>query len=157
MPANVFELFMGQHQPLEEVIANVNDVLWNRTALNPVIKERVRIVLAEAIGCSYCQRVRIEDSSGNRFIDGDSGLSDSERQQAEVAVAFATEIVTTSGGVDDAVTMRAQESFSPAEFSDLVFAISWFIGTQHIGRCMHWDNACPVAPIRSMVEAGEAA
>jgi hypothetical protein len=28
---------------------------------------------------------------------------------------------------------------------------------QHVGRLMHWDDSCPVAPIRKMVEAGDAA
>jgi hypothetical protein len=28
---------------------------------------------------------------------------------------------------------------------------------QHVGRVMHWDQACPVEPIRRLVESGEAA
>ena len=27
---------------------------------------------------------------------------------------------------------------------------------QHVGRLMHWDDSCPVAPIRALVEAGDA-
>ena len=49
MPANAFDLFMGQHPPVGELVAHANDVLWDRSALDPVVKERMRIALAEEI------------------------------------------------------------------------------------------------------------
>ena len=35
-------------------------MLWDQGALDPVVKERMRIALAEEIGCSYCVRFRTD-------------------------------------------------------------------------------------------------
>ena len=153
MPANVFEVFMSQHPPLGDLVAHANSVLWDQAALDPVVKERMRIAAAEAIGCSYCARFRTEDSSG-ALIDQDARL---ELEQAALAERFITEVVASRGGISDELTLEMQQHFSPAEFADLVFSLGWFIGMQHVGHFMHWDNACPVAPIRALVEAGDAA
>ena len=40
MPANVFDVFMGQHPPLAGLVDHANRVLWDETALAPVVKER---------------------------------------------------------------------------------------------------------------------
>lgn len=153
MPANVFEVFMSQHLPLGDLVAHANSVLWDQAALDPVVKERMRIAAAEAIGCSYCARFRTASGSGV-VLDQDSSLA-----QGQVALAerFITEVVATRGAISDELTLEMQEHFSPAEFADLVFSLGWFIGMQHVGHFMHWDNSCPVAPIRALVEAGEAA
>jgi alkylhydroperoxidase family enzyme len=156
MPANVFNVFMSQHPPIGELVDRANAVLWDQSALNPVVKERMRIALAEAIGCSYCVRFRT-DAEGELILDGDPSLPAEERRKAELAEEYARAVVDRSGAPPDELTERLQREFSPAEFTDLVFSIGWFTGMQHVGRVMHWDNACPVAPIREMVEAGEAA
>ena len=154
MPANVFDLFMAEHEPLGKLVAHANTVLWEDSALHPVVKERMRVALAQAIGCSYCARFRT-DLAGEPILDGDAVLSDEDRTKASVAERFAVACFT--GDTTDEMTVETQEAFTPAEFTDLVFSIGWFIGMQHVGRIMHWDNACPVAPIRELVEAGEAA
>lgn len=151
MPANAFDLFMSRHAPVGRLVEHANAVLWEETALDPVVKERMRIALAEAIGCSYCARFRTE-ASGELVLDGE--LSGEDARKAELAERFAVAVV--SGNADDEMTLAAQEELSPAEFSDLVFSMGWFIGMQHVGRLMHWDQSCPVAPIRRLVEAGEA-
>lgn len=155
MPANAFDLFMAEHEPVGDLVAHANVVLWEKSALHPVIKERMRIRLAEAIGCSYCARFRT-DLAGERILgDDESAFSAEEQRKATIAEHFAVESYT--GSVTDELTAETQEAFTPAEFTDLVFSIGWFIGMQHVGRLMHWDQACPVAPIRRLVEAGEAA
>ena len=58
MPANVFDVFMGQHPPIGKLVDHANSVLWDESALSPSVKERMRIALAEEIGCSYCARFR---------------------------------------------------------------------------------------------------
>jgi len=154
MPANAFDLFMAQHAPVGALVAQVNAVLWDESALHPVVKEQMRIRLAEAIGCSYCARFRT-DLAGERILSDESALSAAEQRKATIAAHFAVESYT--GSVTDELTAETQEAFTPAEFTDLVFSIGWFIGMQHVGRLMHWDQACPVEPIRRLVEAGEAA
>jgi alkylhydroperoxidase family enzyme len=154
MPANAFDLFMAEHEPIGHLVAHTNRVLWEESALHPVVKERMRIRLAEAIGCSYCARFRT-DLEGQRIFAGDESLSAEEEQKALAAERFAVD--SYSGSATDELTVDTQELFTPAEFTDLVFSIGWFIGMQHVGRLMHWDQACPVAPIRKLVEAGEAA
>lgn len=154
MPANAFDLFMAQHPPVGALIAHANAVLWGETALNPVVKERLRIALAEVIGCSYCARFRT-DLAGQTVLEREGELSPYEQEQALIAERFA--VACYSGTADDDLTAEVQGSFTPAEFADLVFSIGWFIGMQHVGRVMHWDEACPVEPIRRLVEAGEAA
>lgn len=154
MPANAFDLFMAEHEPVGELVAHANAVLWEQSALHPVVKERLRIRLAEAIGCSYCARFRT-DLSGERILSDTPVLSAEEQHKATIAEHFAVESYT--GAVTDELTAKTQEAFSPAEFTDLVFSIGWFIGMQHVGRLMHWDQACPVEPIRKLVEAGAAA
>ena len=154
MPANAFDLFMAEHEPIGELVAHANTVLWEESALHPVVKERMRIKLAEAIGCSYCARFRT-DVAGERILDDGDSLSAEEQRKSTVAERFAVACYTSSA--TDELTVETQEAFTPAEFTDLVFSIGWFIGMQHVGRLMHWDQACPVAPIRKLVEAGEAA
>jgi alkylhydroperoxidase family enzyme len=156
MPANVFNVFMSTHEPIGRLVDHANTVLWDESALDPVIKERVRIALAEAIGCSYCARFRTEEG-GEMILDRDQGLSEDDRRRAELAEVFARAIVEREGNAPDDLSAMVQSHFTPEEFTDLVFSIGWFIGMQHVGRLMHWDESCPVAPIREMVEAGEAA
>jgi hypothetical protein len=146
MPANAFDAFMAQHPPTGDLVAHANAALWEQSAMHPLVKERMRIALADAVGCSYCLRFRT-DVSGELF--------EQDVRKAELAEQFGRAVV--AGTADDELTVRMQEHFSPAEFADLVFSMGWFIGMQHVGRLMHWDEACPVAPIRTMVEAGEAA
>jgi alkylhydroperoxidase family enzyme len=153
MPDNVFEVFMSQHQPLGGLVEHANRVLWEESALSPVVKERLRIALAEQIGCSYCARFRTD-------LDGQPILEDAERNpdddpKAELAERLG--VAVAAGEPTDDLVVAMQEEFSEAEFADLVFSIGWFIGMQHVGRMMHWDNSCPVAPIRDLVEAGKAA
>jgi alkylhydroperoxidase family enzyme len=150
MPDNAFDLFMAQHPPIGELVGQANNVLWDQSALDPVVKERMRIALAEAIGCSYCVRFRT-DLGGSPIVDGAEQLD----RKGLMAERFARAIAANEA--TDEMTVEMQEQFTPAEFADLVFSIGWFIGMQHVGRLMHWDNACPVAPIRALVEAGEAA
>lgn len=154
MPANVFEVFMEQHPPVGRLVSHASGVLWDDAALDPVIKERVRIALAEAIGCSYCARFRT-DVGGEPVLEASGALSARDQHRAARAEAFAGAVV--AGEATDDLTVEMQELFAPAEFTDLVFSMGWFIGMQHVGRLMHWDQACPVAPIRRLVEAGEAA
>jgi alkylhydroperoxidase family enzyme len=154
MPANVFEVFMGQHPPLGRLVEEANLALWQTSALSPVVKERMRIVLAEAIGCSYCARFRT-DIDGCPVLEGQEQLPSADERKAQLAERLA-EAVVAHADTDDLV-ISLQEEFTPAEFADLVFSMGWFIGMQHVGRTMHWDEACPVAPIRQLVEAGEAA
>jgi hypothetical protein len=152
MPANAFDLFMAQHPPIGELIARVNVALWERSALPLIVKERMRIDLAEAIGCSYCARFRT-DIGGHSLVD--DAVSLPEERKAEAASHYA--LACYAGTATDELSVEMQDIFSPAEFTDLVFSIGWFIGMQHVGRVMHWDDACPVAPIRALVESGEAA
>lgn len=151
MPANAFELFMSSHPPVGELVDRANAAMWDQSALNPIVKERVRIALAEAIGCSYCARFRTEADGGPLL---EATLSDAEERRAELAQRYAACVV--GGSATDELTADMQDLFSEAEFADLVFSIGWFIGMQHVGRLMHWDDSCPVAPIRKLVEAGEA-
>jgi alkylhydroperoxidase family enzyme len=151
MPGNAFELFMAGHPPVARLVDGANGVLWRESALSPVVKERMRIALANAIGCSYCARFRTD-------VDGmpvaDQPLSQDGDRKARLTERFATAVV--EGTAEDELTVSMQQEFSTAEFADLVFSIGWFIGMQHVGRLMHWDESCPVAPIRELVEAGEA-
>jgi hypothetical protein len=152
MPANAFDVFMARHAPVGTLVAHANEVLWERSALHPVAKERMRIALAEAIGCAYCARFRTE-------LDGTTVLDDATRgavaRQADVAERFA--VAVARGDFSDELTVEVQAELSPAEFTDLVFSAGWFIGMQHVGKVMHWDDNCPVAAVRALVEAGEAA
>jgi alkylhydroperoxidase family enzyme len=150
MPDNAFDIFMAEHPPVGALVGRANDVLWDQSALDPVVKERVRIALAEVIGCSYCARFRT-DRNGEQILSGDQQLDDKTESVEEFARAVA------AGGATDAMTVAIQEKLTPAEFADLVFSIGWFIGMQHVGRLMHWDDSCPVAPIRALVESGQAA
>ena len=154
MPANVFDVFMSEHPPIGALVATANTVLWDESALHPAVKERMRIRLAEAIGCSYCARFRT-DLDGTPILESGESLSPENEEKARAAERYA--VACYGGSAPDELTAETQEIFTPAEFTDLVFSIGWFIGMQHVGRVMHWDNACPVAPIRKLVEAGEAA
>ena len=116
----------------------------------------MRISLAKEIGCSYCARFRTDDA-GTLIVDRDEELSAEEQRKAALVERFAVAVVTSDGEPPDALTIEVQEHFDEAEFTDLIFSLGWFIGMQFVGRLMHWDNACPVAPIRELVEAGEAA
>jgi alkylhydroperoxidase family enzyme len=129
-------------------------VLWDESALSPVVKERMRIALAEQIGCSYCARFRT-DLDGEQILEGGESASAAEERKAQLAERFG--VAVAAGEATDELVVEMQREFSEAEFSDLVFSVGWFIGMQHVGRLMHWDNACPVAPIRELVEAGKAA
>lgn len=150
MPANAFDLFMAQHPPIGELVGQANRVLWDQSALDPVVKERLRIALAEEIGCSYCARFRTE-LGGTPVVDGTEALD----RKGLLAEAFARAVASNTA--TDELTVEVQQAFTAAEFTDLVFSIGWFIGMQHVGRLMHWDDSCPVAPIRALVETGEAA
>ena len=154
MPANVFDVFMSSHHPVSGLVARANTVLWDESALHPEVKERMRIALAEAIGCAYCARFRT-DLHGEQIVGGDGSLSADDERKVAAAERFA--VACYKGTATDDLTVETQAAFTPAEFTDLVFSVGWFIGMQHVGRLMHWDQACPVAPIRELVEAGEAA
>jgi hypothetical protein len=154
MPANVFEVFMGQHPPIGGLVDHANSVLWDESALSPFVKERMRIALAREIGCSYCARFRT-DLNGEPILETGESASGEDERKAELAERFGVSVA--SGDATDELVVEMQQDFSEAEFADLVFSIGWFIGMQHVGRLMHWDNSCPVAPIRKLVEAGRAA
>ncbi len=47
-----FETFR-QHRPLGDLIAQIDESIWERSAVSPVLKERARITSAEALGCDY--------------------------------------------------------------------------------------------------------
>jgi alkylhydroperoxidase family enzyme len=154
MPANVFEVFMGQHPPIGKLVEHANDVLWDESALSPVVKERMRIALAQKIGCSYCARFRT-DLGGEPILGESDSAAGPDQRKAELAERFG--VAVASGDATDELVVEMQQEFSDAEFADLVFSVGWFIGMQYVGRLMHWDNSCPVAPIRELVEAGKAA
>jgi alkylhydroperoxidase family enzyme len=154
MPANVFDVFMGQHPPIGELVGHANRVLWDESALSPVVKERMRIAVAQEIGCSYCARFRT-DLDGKPVLEGGESSDGTDERKAELAERFG--VAVASGDATDDLVVEMQQEFSDAEFADLVFSVGWFIGMQHVGRLMHWDNSCPVAPIRELVEAGKAA
>ena len=48
-----FEIFMGQHGPLGDLIGQIDESIWEQSAVSPVLKERARIVSAESLGCDY--------------------------------------------------------------------------------------------------------
>ena len=81
MPANAFDLFMAEHEPVGQLVAQANTVLWEQSALHPVVKERMRIALAEAIGCSYCARFRT-DLGGQPILSGDESLSEEDATES---------------------------------------------------------------------------
>ena len=145
---------MAQHTPVGELVEHANTVLWDESALSPVVKERMRIALAEAIGCSYCARFRT-DMGGRPILEAEQGLSADDERKAELASRLG--VAMFRGGATDDVVAEAEDMLTPAELTDLVFSVGWFIGMQHVGRMMHWDESCPVAPIRRLVETGEAA
>jgi alkylhydroperoxidase family enzyme len=153
MAENVFEVFMGQHPPTLDAVLAANRALWDESSLDPVLKERMRVAGAEAIGCSYCARFRTE-RDGQAILDSATPEDPEFEERARLAEEFMV------GAVErrdlDALIEELQTRFTPAELADLVFSVGWFIGMQHVGRLMHWDNACPVAPIRELVEQGVA-
>ena len=151
MPENVFEVFMGQHPPVLEAVLAANRALWDESCLDPVLKERMRIAGAKAIGCSYCARFRTE-VEGKLILDGDEALDPEFEERVRLAEAFMVAAVERRD-LDEMLAVL-QERFTAAELADLVFSVGWFIGMQHVGRFMHWDNACPVVPIRALVEQG---
>ncbi|MFL5839346.1 MAG: hypothetical protein ACJ77Z_02710, partial [Thermoleophilaceae bacterium] len=108
----------------------------------------------EELGCSYCTRFRT-DLRGEPVLGAADGLGQDDQRKAALAESFARAVV--AGDAGDEATVAMQEEFTREEFTDLVFSMAWFIGMQHVGRLMHWDDSCPVAPIRRLVEAGEAA
>jgi AhpD family alkylhydroperoxidase len=148
---NVFEVFMGQHPPVLKAVHAANRALWDESCLDPVLKERMRIAGAEAIGCSYCARFRTE-AAGRRILDGHAPADPDFEERVRLAEEFVVGAIERRN-LDDLIE-TLQERFTPAEFADLAFSVGWFIGMQHVGRFMHWDNACPVAPIRDLVEQG---
>jgi alkylhydroperoxidase family enzyme len=153
MAENVFEVFMAQHPPSLNAVHAANDALWEASCLEPMLKERMRIAGAEAIGCSYCARFRTQ-SDGREILAAETADDAAFETRIRLAEQFMV------GAIErrdlDGLIAELQEHFSPAEFADLVFSVGWFIGMQHVGRFMHWDNACPVAPIRQLVEQGVA-
>lgn len=153
MPARAFDIFMAQHEPVGQLVEHTNEVLWDHSALHPAVKERMRIALAQAIGCSYCTRFRT-DINGTPILESDNILSAADERKAVLAEHFAVQCYV--GGNTDQLAAEVQDELSGPEFTDLVFSVGWFIGMQHVGRLMHWDQECPVAPIRKLVEAGEA-
>ncbi len=48
-----FETLMGQHGPLGDLIGEIDELIWEKSAVSPVLKERARIVSAESLGCDY--------------------------------------------------------------------------------------------------------
>lgn len=48
-----FDIFMGRHPPVGGLVAQIDDVIWERGVIDPVIKERARIASAEELGCGY--------------------------------------------------------------------------------------------------------
>jgi hypothetical protein len=152
MTENVFQVFMAKHAPIGALVEQAEEALWQRSALAPAVKEELRIAAAEAVGCSYCTRFRTEGGEG-RIIDEE--LDPVDRDKAELAKRFVTAMV--HGEETDELVQEAEAALDEDEFTDLVFSSGWFIGMQHVGRLMHWDEACPVAPIRAMVESGQAA
>jgi alkylhydroperoxidase family enzyme len=153
MAENVFEVFMGQHRPLLAAVHAANRALWDESCLDAVLKERMRIAGAEAIGCSYCARFRTE-ADGRIILEG--ATAEDPENEARIRLAEGFMVGAIERRDLDPLIEELQEHFSPAEFADLVFSVGWFIGMQHVGRFMHWDNACPVAPIRDLIEQGVA-
>ena len=115
-------------------------VLWDQSALDPVVKERMRIALAEAIGCSYCVRFRT-DLDGSRSSTAERAAADRGRAARPSWRSRVRSRVFGRG--DRRADRRDAGRVHAAEFADLVFSIGWFIGMQHVGRLMHWDDVVP--------------
>ena len=50
-PVLPFETFMGQHGPLGDLIGQIDESIWERSAVSPVLKKRARVASAESLGC----------------------------------------------------------------------------------------------------------
>ena len=52
-PTLPFETLMGQHRPLGKLIGQIDESIWKRSAVSPVLKERAGITSAGSLGCDY--------------------------------------------------------------------------------------------------------
>jgi hypothetical protein len=87
-------------------------------------------------------------------IEGEAELRNDpvQLERIEMAERYAREMARNDGGIDDSLTIEAQHVFTPAEFADLVFAVGYHIGMQHVSRALHWDDSCPVPVVREQQE-----
>lgn len=150
-----FELFMQQHAPAFEMANAVDDALWSRAALNPTLKERLRITSAETIGCNTCATYRTA-LSGRLLVDEEEDLSPQDKKRLEVITRFVREVCENRASVSDALLDDVVKEFSPPEMADLIFSMGWFIGMQYVGKLMRWDDACPVPKVREAIEDARA-
>lgn len=131
--ANVYERTMGHRPEILEEWFRLDATMRFGGTLDPGLKEEVRRVLADGVGCTYCSSLGRPDAAARSA-------------QTALAVAFA-EILwdncTALASVDDSVFEVLTEEFSDAQIVELTCWILFLFAAQGFGAVMHLPPATP--------------
>lgn len=126
-----FYSILGNRPEIFQAWSKLDAVLLldSSSTLSTELKEEVRADLAQGIGCRYCASVG--GSLSDRPVD----------PRASLASAFAEQVITNRGEIDDAVFSVLREEFTTNEIVELCAWICFKFGANVLGALMQLEPA----------------
>lgn len=145
---HVARVFGNHPELLEEYLAFYYP--WHtgdgRGALEPRLKELVRLRIATLNGCRTCKAARLEPSiteeEAMQRVDA-PGEEFSERERA--AIVFAEKMATDHFSVDDDTIRRLRRLFTEAEVLELMMMSAQYVGFGRMLAILQLEEvSCPI-------------
>lgn len=129
--SNVYERTMGHRPEILENWFRLDATMRFGGTLDPLLKEEVRRVLADGVGCTYCASLGRPDPT-------------TWSSRTALAVAFAEVLrdnVAAPAAVDDTVFQVLAEEFDEGEIVELTCWVLFLFAAQGFGAVMHLPPA----------------
>ncbi len=153
---NMFRLISNSPAGLEGYLG-LNTAL-GKGDLDPAIRERIALALANVNGCDYCNAAhtylgknvaKLSDDEINLARQGRSGDA-----KADVAVAFARKVAVERANVSDADVKGVLEAgFTESELVEIVLHVALNTLTNYINEVFSTDVDFPAVPAAHRVAA----
>ena len=121
--ATPFQKLLGHNKEVMESWAHLGDTLEKDGLLSSVLKEQVRVTLAQSNGCEYCKA---------------KGKPEPEKfnEKISVAIGFTEVFLKQKGDISDSIFNILREQITDAEISELCAFITFTTAQQYFGSIM---------------------
>lgn len=118
-------------------------------ALTAAVRERIALLVAEENGCDYC--LSAHSYIGANIAKLDAGEIEASRHgasadpKAAAVLAFATAVVRTRGGVEEADIKSAREAgLTDGEITEVIANVALNVFTNYLNKAVDTDIDWPV-------------
>ncbi|MFQ6327313.1 carboxymuconolactone decarboxylase family protein [Nocardia sp. CWNU-33] len=118
-------------------------------ALSAATRERIALLVAEENGCDYCLSAHTYIGANIAKLDAEeierSRRGRSADPKAEAVLAFATAVVRTRGGVDEADLKSATAAgLTDGEITEVIAGVALNVFTNYLNKAVDTDIDWPV-------------